>query len=160
VAVGEALRALTGLDARLKWPNDVLTHGRKIAGILLESRIGAEPLVVAGIGINLRQRSFPPEVAGSATSVALESGRDVDPETLLGAVLEAFDRWRTRLEGEGFAPLRERWLALADTIGRTVSVAGLEGVAVDLDADGALVLREAHGEHHVVAGELTVAGRD
>ena len=154
LAVAEAIEATTGLRARLKWPNDVLVNGRKLAGILLESRIVAEPVVVAGIGINLRQRSFPEELAQTATSVDLEAGRAVGREELLEAVLDAFDRWRTRLERDGFAPLRERWLALADTIGRAVTVGEHAGVAVDLAADGALVLQEAQGVRHVVAGEV------
>jgi len=154
LAVAEAIEATTGLRARLKWPNDVLVNGRKLAGILLESRIVAEPVVVAGIGINLRQRSFPEELAQTATSVGLEAGRAVGRDELLEAVLAAFDRWRTRLERDGFAPLRERWLALADTIGRAVTVGEHAGVAVDLAADGALVLQEAQGVRHVVAGEV------
>lgn len=154
LAVAEAVEATTGLPARLKWPNDVLVNGRKLAGILLESRIVAEPLVVAGIGINLRQRSFPEALAPAATSVDLEAGCAVGREALLEAVLDAFDRWRIRLERDGFAPLRERWLELADTIGREVTVGAHAGVAVDLAWDGALVLREADGLRHIVAGEV------
>jgi BirA family biotin operon repressor/biotin-[acetyl-CoA-carboxylase] ligase len=154
LAVAEAIEATTGLHARLKWPNDVLVNGRKLAGILLESRIVAEPIVVAGIGINLRQQSFPEELAPAATSVDLEAGRAVGRGELLEAVLDAFDRWRIRLEREGFAPLRERWLELADTIGRQVTVGEHAGIAVDLACDGALVLQEAHGLRHVVAGEV------
>jgi BirA family biotin operon repressor/biotin-[acetyl-CoA-carboxylase] ligase len=154
VAVAEALAAVTGLPARLKWPNDVLVDGRKLAGILLESRTITEPLVVAGIGINLRQRSFPDALAATATSVHLAGGRAVEREAMLQAVLVAFARWRARLEGEGFAPLRARWLALADTIGRAVTVGDHTGVAVDLDRDGALVLRHGHGTRLVVAGEV------
>ena len=83
----------------------------------------------------------------------------MEREELLEAVVEAFDRWRTRLEREGFARLRARWLALADTIGRAVTVGEHAGIAVDLAADGALVLRQAHGLQHVVAGEVTESRR-
>ena len=68
VAVAEALAAVAGLAPRLKWPNDVLVDGRKIAGILLESRLDPSPLVVLGIGINVRQRTFPADVGDRATS--------------------------------------------------------------------------------------------
>ena len=159
VAVAEAITVTAGLCARLKWPNDVLVNGRKLAGILLESRIVTEPIVVAGIGINLRQRTFPDALADTATSVDLEGGRAVGREALLEAVLEAFDRWRIWLEGEGFTPLRARWLALADTIGRAVTVGEHAGVAVDLADDGALVLRQACGLQHVVAGEVQESRR-
>jgi BirA family biotin operon repressor/biotin-[acetyl-CoA-carboxylase] ligase len=160
VAVADAIGVATDLEPRIKWPNDVLVNGRKVAGILLESRIVTEPIVVAGIGINLRQRSFSAPLAGTATSVHLEGGRAVEREAMMEAVLMAFDRWRARLEGEGFPPVRARWLALSDTIGRAVTVGGQAGVAVDIDGDGALVLRQARGTHSVVAGELTESRRD
>jgi BirA family biotin operon repressor/biotin-[acetyl-CoA-carboxylase] ligase len=159
VAVGEAIALTTGLTARLKWPNDVLVNGRKLAGILLESRIVAEPIVVAGIGINLRQLAFPDALAGIATSVDLEGGRAVGPEELLEGVLHAFDHWRATLESAGFAPLRARWLELADTIGREVTVGEHAGLAVDLAADGALVLRQTDGVRRVFAGEVTGSRR-
>ncbi len=154
VAVADALEAIAGLAVRLKWPNDLVVHERKIAGILLESRIAIEPLVVVGVGVNLGQHRFPHELAGTATSVDLETGQRVERDAMLEAVLAAFDTWRARLEREGFASVRERWLALTDTIGRRVTVDGRVGVAVDLDGDGALVIRDAVGVHHVVAGEV------
>jgi BirA family biotin operon repressor/biotin-[acetyl-CoA-carboxylase] ligase len=161
IAVAEAIGTTTGLAVRLKWPNDVLVNGRKLAGILLESRIVAEPIVVVGIGINLRQRAFPPVLAGTATSVRLEGGPAIEREAMLEALLAAFDVWRARLEREGFAPLRTRWLELAETIGRAVTVGQHAGVAVDLDGDGALVLEHAHGRQYVVAGEVKERrGRD
>jgi BirA family biotin operon repressor/biotin-[acetyl-CoA-carboxylase] ligase len=156
VAVAETLARTAALAARLKWPNDVLIAGRKIAGILLESRVvdqTSPPVVAVGVGINLAQRAFPAALAARATSVAIESGRQIARDTVLGALLEAFDEWRGRLEGEGMTPVRARWLALADTIGRRVSIDGVTGVAVDLDLDGALVLEGAGGRHRVMAGE-------
>ena len=156
VAVAEALDTVGGIVARLKWPNDVVVRGRKVAGILLESRLTAEPIVVVGIGLNLNQTEFPADLATTATSVRLETSRRVERETMLDALLAAFDRWRATLETRGFAPVRARWLELADTIGREVRVDSRTGVAVDLDRDGALVLRDSvDAIHHVVAGELT-----
>lgn len=187
VAVAEALAA-AGVRARVKWPNDVLAGGRKIAGILLETRLNAgggeweredpgragapqglspgaagasprsaSPVLILGIGVNIAQRAFPPDLAGRATSVALETGRPADREALLAALLDAFDRWRGRLEREGVGPVRERWLALAETIGRTVTVDGVTGVAEDLDGDGALLIRDGAALRRVVAGEVADA---
>jgi len=157
VATAEALRRVAPLEPRLKWPNDVLVGGRKIAGILLESRAVAssEPVLVIGVGINLGQREFPPELAGRATSVALETGHAADRETMLAALLEEFDAWRARLEGEGFGPVRERWKSLSDTIGRHVTVDGVSGTATDLDGDGALLIDVGDGVRRVIAGEIT-----
>ena len=157
VAVAETLARTAALAARLKWPNDVLIAGRKIAGILLESRVVGDTstaVIAIGIGINLAQRAFPAALAARATSIAIEAGRTVARDAMLGALLEDFDGWRARLEGEGMAPVRARWLALADTIGRRVSIDGVSGVAVDLDPDGALVLEDGGRRHRVVAGEV------
>src|SRR5262245_27373561 len=156
VATAEALRRVASLSTRLKWPNDVLVGGRKIAGILLESRsvASSEPVLVIGVGVNLGQREFPPELTGRATSVALESGHPVDRDSLLAALLEEFDRWRARLEGEGFTPVRERWKSLSDTIGRQVTVDGVSGTAIDLDVDGALLIDAGDGIRRVIAGEI------
>jgi len=156
VAVAEALTRTAGVTPRLKWPNDVLVAGRKLAGILLESRvIGERSTTILGIGVNLSQRVFPADLAQRATSIWLVSGRLVDRDALLAALLDALGEWRRRLERQGFAPVRARWRALADTLGRTVTVDGVSGVAVDVDADGALVVADTDGRRRrVVAGEV------
>src|SRR5207237_7950045 len=108
------------------------------AGILLESGMPAAgvagpasgPGVIAvGIGINLGQREFPASLAARATSVLRETERMVDRDVMLTALLEAFDGWRACLERDGLAPIRARWLVLAHTTGRTVSVEGTAGRA-------------------------------
>jgi BirA family biotin operon repressor/biotin-[acetyl-CoA-carboxylase] ligase len=155
VAVAEAVTRVASVTPRLKWPNDVLVSGRKLAGILLESRVGESTSVVIGIGINLAQPEFPPELHGLATSLLLETGRTPGRDAMLAAVLESLDGWRARLEAEGFAPIRERWRALADTLGSRVSIDGVSALAVDLDADGALLVADGSGVRRVVAGEVT-----
>lgn len=162
LAVATTLERVAGLPARLKWPNDVLVGGRKIAGVLLEGRVGEStlPVVIVGIGINLAQRQFPAELAGRATSVALATGRAPDRDQTLRTLLTELAGWRARLETEGAGPIREAWLARADTIGQRVEIDGVAGVAVDLDPDGALVLEAAGVRHRVVAGEIAGAGTD
>ena len=166
VAAAEALRRVAGVDTRLKWPNDVLVRDRKIAGILLESRVGAadatssaqaapEIVTIVGIGINLGQREFPTDLAPSATSVALETGRAPGREAMLTALLEEFDVWRARLEGEGFAPVREAWRRLNDTLGRRVTVDTVTGIAADLDTDGALLIDVGGSLRRVLAGAVS-----
>jgi BirA family transcriptional regulator, biotin operon repressor / biotin---[acetyl-CoA-carboxylase] ligase len=154
VAVAETLASVAGVPARLKWPNDVLVGGRKIAGILLESRLGTAPLVVIGVGVNLAQRTFPSALEERATSVVLETGRDVDREAVLGALLDALDRQRAALEQGGDAGVLQRWRALSATLGGTVSIDGVSGVAVDVDHDGALIVAEGGQRRRVVAGEI------
>ena len=154
VAVADALVELTGVRARLKWPNDVLVGGRKIAGILLESRIGPAPVVAVGIGVNLAQRGFPPSLEGRATSVALETGVAVDREALLDALRGRIERWRRALERGETPQVLARWRALADTLGRPVTIDGRHGVAIDIDADGALLVADGDRRHRIVAGEV------
>jgi len=162
VAVADALASVAGLHARLRWPNDVLVDGGKIAGILLEGR-GDD--VVVGIGVNVFQQSFTGVLAGRATSVALACGRrpdtgaampgwNGDREGLLASVLQAFDVWRERVEQGDFAIVRDAWLARADTIGRTVSAGGLAGVAIGMDDDGALLVQAGDAIHRITAGAL------
>jgi biotin-(acetyl-CoA carboxylase) ligase len=152
---------------------------RKIAGILLETKLNgmtgrvgapstlsglsltisehaapATTVTILGIGVNLGQRTFPPELTGRATSVVIETGLTVDREAVLTALLDRFDVWRERLQADGFDPVRRRWITLSDTIGRRVSVEGRGGIARDLDEDGALVLEADDGRHRVVAGEV------
>jgi BirA family biotin operon repressor/biotin-[acetyl-CoA-carboxylase] ligase len=157
VAVAEALVASAGLAPRLKWPNDVLVDGRKIAGILLESRLdGTASVVALGIGINVSQAVFPADLTGRATSIRLAGGHP-DRERLLAALLDRIEHWRGRLETEGFDGVRERWRALADTLGRAVSVDGVSGVAVDVDEDGALLVADGDRGGRIMAGDVAEA---
>ena len=151
VAVAEALAAVAGIDARLKWPNDVLVAGRKIAGVLLERHGDA---VILGIGINVTRDAVPPDVAAHATSVEREAPR-VERDVVLAAVVDAVTRWRARLESDGFEPIRARWTALAAMLGREVRVDGVAGVARGLDADGALLLETPAGMARILAGDVT-----
>src|SRR5438046_2953137 len=114
LAVADALARAASLSARLKWPNDVLVGDRKIAGILLESRMpaagvagpaGGPGVIAVGIGINLGQREFPASLAARATSVLRETERIVDRDAMLTALLEAFDGWRACLERDGLPPI-------------------------------------------------------
>src|SRR5262249_7991354 len=89
VAAAEALRRVAKVEARLKWPNDVLVAGKKVAGILLESRMSggaggkSSVVTIIGVGINLGQREFPPDLAAGATSIALETGQAPSRESVL-----------------------------------------------------------------------------
>jgi len=143
LAVTDAL-AGAGVMGRIRWPNDVLVGGSKISGILPDAVCGTDGRVehaIVGIGINLDQRSFPPELAGQATSLRLLTGRAHDPARVETAVLTAlgvrYDAW---LSG-GFGALRDAWRSRSSTIGTRVGLPdGGDGVAVDVDGDGALLV--------------------
>lgn len=164
VAVAEALEGVVGRGApALEWPNDILLEGRKVCGILCEGIAGAAAAgggagVVAGIGVNLRQRpeDFPPELRERATSVETVVGGPVDRGALAGAILRGLRRRvdppPRRVEGE-----LARALERLDTLrGRRVHVEGVgSGVAEGIGADGALRVRIAgEGTRRVVAGTV------
>ena len=157
VVVVEALRICPGVETVLKWPNDVLHGGAKLAGILVERvESAAGPAAVVGIGLNL---TVAPH---GATSLAAAGGSEVEPETvlttLIGRLSSRYDEWR----GQGGDPapwLAAAYRAVCDTVGRDVQAvlpggATVEGRAVDVDATGRLVLRTPSGDTPVGAGDV------
>lgn len=165
LAVAEAILEVAGLDPLLKWPNDLLVDGRKVAGILTEmTSVDARVSCLAvGIGINVNHgaRDLPGDLLPVATSLRLVSGRAVPRCDLAAAVYNSLDRWY-QVFGEGktgtiLAQGRQR----SATLGRSVDVlAGEErwrGLAMDLDADGALLVREGDGGvRRVLAGDVSI----
>jgi BirA family biotin operon repressor/biotin-[acetyl-CoA-carboxylase] ligase len=161
LAVIDAVAAETGLTPGMRWPNDVMVGERKVCGVLAEAATRADggvDRVILGIGLNVNQESFPPDVAGRASSLRLLTGRVHDRERLLATLLEALDaRYREFLaESED---LRTAWRRHSVTLGAHVRAAdGREGVAVDLDETGALLVRGEDGALlRVVSGEIAGA---
>ena len=165
LAVGEAIHEVTGLDVRLKWPNDVLVEGRKVAGILVElvSIDAWVRHVVVGIGINVNHGppDLPEAVWETATSLHLATGRLMPRAEVAAAIYNSLDRWYRSLGEGGAATILARSRERSATLGKPVEViAGEErwrGLAVDLDDDGALLVRDEGGALcRVVAGELSI----
>jgi BirA family biotin operon repressor/biotin-[acetyl-CoA-carboxylase] ligase len=161
LAVADAVAAVSGLDVRFKWPNDVRIGERKLCGILIESGFAGDSpsFAVAGIGlnVNLDADSYP-EIAAIATSIARELGRSVSRERTLAALLTAFERHYLQDDAE---VLRLAWRSRLDTLGGEITVAfsgGTEsGIAEDVDADGSLLLRRRDGSRVTLpAGEVTL----
>jgi BirA family biotin operon repressor/biotin-[acetyl-CoA-carboxylase] ligase len=139
----------------LKWPNDVLLNGKKVAGILLEG-LAVEGLAI-GIGINLAH--CPDVTEFPATSVASEMGYPADPEEALAVLAEAMSSWYEVWARHGFAKLREAWLARASHLGKEIRArldgSEFTGVFEGLDEDGALRLRIAGGAiQRISAGDV------
>lgn len=154
VAVEETVRLFLDGELALKWPNDLLLGGAKLAGILLER---ADDAVVIGFGVNLAHH--PQDVDRPATSLAAH-GAAPEPALFLETLAEIFARWLARWRGEGLAPVRERWAARAHPRGTALTARLPDGSEIDglferLDADGALVLRLAAGTMRVIhAGDV------
>ena len=148
---------------RLKWPNDLLVSGAKAAGILIESgrRDDGELWLAVGIGVNLA--SAPEGLEYPATSLAAHLGPDTaaapSPVAALEILSEAFAHWLGVWERDGFEPVREEWTRSAYGLGaRCVARIGerqVEGLALEMDAGGALVLRLDSGElQRITAGDV------
>jgi BirA family biotin operon repressor/biotin-[acetyl-CoA-carboxylase] ligase len=142
-----------------KWPNDLLANGRKVSGILLETEMvaGDRPdFVVLGLGANLA--SAPRDTQYPATSLADEGAPGIAPLTMLAAFIRHFVEWLATWRRDGFAPIREAWLARVIGLGEPIQVRlerdTLDGRFLDLDSDGALLLGVPGGSRRVAAGEV------
>ncbi len=160
VATADAIAAL-GVAPDLKWPNDVLLEGRKVAGILTEMATTREAIdfVVVGVGVDLNNLQFPPELVDRATSVRRVLGHPVNRSDFAAELCARLEYWYDRLVVEGPAPLAAAWKKRSRLLGRTVTVDGgreqIRGVAEDLDDEGALLLRTEEGRLlKVLAGEI------
>ncbi len=139
-----------GVRFTIKWPNDLLHEGAKLAGILLER---AGDAVAIGIGVNLARS--PEKLERPVTSLADAVGSAPDPGAFLEALADSFARWLRRWRSEGLAPVRSAWLSAAHAIGTALSTASGEGLFDGLDETGALRLRLADGTARVIhAGDV------
>ena len=165
LALRDAFVQLTGLPQSfaLKWPNDVLCNGGKIAGILLESQgLGtAEATLCIGIGVNLIAAPDGSQVEPGAVppvSVLGETGLRVTPEAFLDTLAPAYARWEAAFTSEGFAPLRAAWLSQAARLGQRVrartGTETREGTFETIDATGNLILRTQAGTLAIPAAEV------
>lgn len=159
LAVGDALREAADVQTDIKWPNDLLSGERKICGILAEAiDTPAGRAVILGIGINLTENAFPPELANVATSVSEATGRPPDREQVLTALLDALSGWYSRLDEP--AQIVDAWsIRSSYAIGKLVQVVNgddiWQGTTSGVEPDGALRLRTSSGEIKLVrAGDV------
>nr|WP_092782125.1 biotin--[acetyl-CoA-carboxylase] ligase [Jannaschia pohangensis] len=163
LALRDALADMGVAGLTLKWPNDVLLGGGKLAGILLESP--SPGTLVLGIGINLIAAPDPAAVEARAlrpVSLLAGSGLRITPEEMLDRLAPAFAAREAQMQAWGFAPIRTEWLAHAAGLGQTLTARTgtdtVEGTFEDVDDTGQLVLRTAKGPHRVAAGDVFFGG--
>lgn len=161
-----AIRRLTGMEAGIKWPNDVLLEDKKVCGILTEMSVEREYIhyVVCGVGINVASQEFPEEIRDRATSVEAVYGQAVSKGALLQYVMEAFERDYDAFVAAGdLTPLLEGYNKLLVNRGRKVRVLDprgeWEGTAGGINSRGELLVENAAGEIQAIyAGEVSVRG--
>ena len=161
-AVALSIAQTTGLDARIKWPNDIVCGGRKVCGMLLEMNADEQAVhdVVAGIGINVHQTQFAPEIEKTASSLDLLSGQRVCRAALVRAFLEAFERAEA-LAAQG--ALMDAYRARSATLGQRVQViapaGSFTGTALEVTDSGSLIVEDEEGQRReVLAADVSVRG--
>jgi BirA family biotin operon repressor/biotin-[acetyl-CoA-carboxylase] ligase len=163
VALAETVASFIAQPAVIKWPNDILVDGKKLAGILTEASCDAARVhyVIVGIGVNLNYRvaAMPEEIRAHATSIAELTGKSVQRESFLRRLIQGLDRCYGELEESGFALLAPRWEAYFGLRGKQVRVELLDqivtGRAIGIDQDGALLIEDGQGaRHRVLAGDV------
>lgn len=172
VAVAGAVRAVAGVPAGIKWPNDVVFQDRKLSGILTEMEADWDRVsfAVVGIGINVNTpaAAFPPELQATATSLMAAAGRPIPRAPLVRAVLSGLEAACAEAVSGQFDRVLARWRELNVTLGRPVRILPVApdqpevaGFAEDVDGDGALVVRLPDGgRRRVVAGEVSLRPAD
>jgi len=166
VAVARASREVCRVEARIKWPNDVILNGRKLAGVLTELRAEADEILLAilgvGIDVNCEREDFPDDLTRVATSLKLETGSVQDRVSLAVQILAALDHCYD-LALTDFEAVADEWAKLCTTLGRhivvTIGQRRVEGFAQALDSDGALLVRGDSGQLERILGGDLVAER-
>ncbi len=163
--VRRGIEKFTGLKPVIKWPNDILFSGKKVAGILMEmsAELDRVKYVILGIGVdvNLNAGEFPAELRKIATSIKAEGGKTVSRSELAVAILEELDHDYARICSGQFPAVADEWEKHGVTIGSDVVIhigdRQIRGRAESLDDDGALLLRTMHGHlERIVGGDVTL----
>ncbi|HEY7287811.1 MAG TPA: biotin--[acetyl-CoA-carboxylase] ligase [Vicinamibacterales bacterium] len=159
LAIAEGIESATGLNADLKWPNDVYVGRRKLAGILAEACGSPANVVVVGYGINVQPAAYPPELRDRATSVESELGRPVDRSLVLAETLAAMaSRYADLLDGR-YDAILDAWKrrapsAIGTRVSWTTAQTSMSGVTAGIDSDGALIVETGGGTERIIAGEV------
>jgi len=165
VAVARAIEEVAQLQPKIKWPNDILLQGHKVAGLLNEMSAETDTIhcVVLGIGVNINmlREQFPRDLRQPATSLLLEKGGYVNRVDFTRALLASLDGLYDDYLSHGFPAIREEWLSRSTVQGRRVRVSfgngETEGVVIGVDNDGALLLARGDGApERVLAGDVTI----
>lgn len=162
IAVARAIRKEYNIGALIKWPNDIFIGDKKVAGLLLE--ISAESdiihycLLSCGIDVNIPIAQFAPELQNAVTSISIEVGHEVDRAAFLARILKEFEMRYQLVESGEYEAIIEEWKSISYTLEKRVQIRTLknsfEGVAIDIDQFGALIVRKDNGKmERVIAGD-------
>jgi BirA family biotin operon repressor/biotin-[acetyl-CoA-carboxylase] ligase len=164
VAIAEAIERLTRLKVECKWPNDLLLNGKKVAGILMESSMKENTVdfVVVGVGLNVNQTQFSPNLQARATSLKLESKQEIDRARLFKEILASLEaNYYAGLKTE-FKSVMSSWLRRTPMLNKPIVISQqgtiISGFVRGLSPDGGLVLQTNGTEKTLYAGDVTILG--
>lgn len=166
VVLAETLISLMKLKLRIKWPNDILVNGKKLAGILTEisTEMDAVNYIIVGLGLNVNTQfeQFPQDIKGNATSILIENGKQFPRVKLIQHYLKLYEIYYDMFKNNDFEPIMKRWRELADIIGKQIRVDVIGkthiGKVVDVDNDGVLILKDDQGRlQRIFSGDVTLA---
>ncbi|MBU4127929.1 MAG: biotin--[acetyl-CoA-carboxylase] ligase, partial [Proteobacteria bacterium] len=166
VVLAETLISLMKLKLRIKWPNDILVNGKKLAGILTEisTEMDAVNYIIVGLGLNVNTQfeKFPQDIKGNATSILIENGKQFPRVKLIQHYLKLYEIYYDMFKNNDFEPIMKRWRELADIIGKQIRVDVIGkthiGKVVDVDNDGVLILKDDQGRlQRIFSGDVTLA---
>lgn len=165
VAISEALLNFTDIELKIKWPNDILVNGKKLAGILTEMSMEVDAIdyVIVGLGLNINSKksSFSDEVKEIATSIQIETGNVFSRAMIVKLFLSWFEKLYFEVQEKGFHTIIKRWKELSNIIGKKVSVneAGqtLIGTVKDIAEDGTLILIDVNKQiQKIISGDVII----
>ena len=165
LAVCRALNSTSGLDAKIKWPNDVVIGGKKVCGILTEMSAGVDMVnyIIVGAGVNVNIFEFPEDIKKTATSLSIETGGRVSRKDVLASILLEFEKLYDTFKETRLDEIIDPYKKLSSTLGKMVRVSSAaetyEGLAVDITHDGVLLVKCQNGEERrVLSGDVSVRG--
>ena len=167
VAIAKAIATITEIQVGIKWPNDILYNKQKLVGILTEMNAEMDCInyiiIGMGINVNIQKNEFPQELQQIATSLAIIKGEKISRVKLLNEILFQIETLYNIAQAEGFVKILEEWKKYSVTLGKNVDVIGINdtftGVAMDIDADGALLVKTEAGLKRVLAGDVSIRAK-
>ncbi len=164
VAIAEALLSLVQIKITIKWPNDIMIRGKKLAGILTEisTDMDAVNYIIVGLGLNVNTplQHFSNELKDRATSIYIETGEQLPRARIVRTYLEYFEKYYEMFKANNFTPIMNRWKQLSNIIGQKiiVDVIGKKhvGEVIDIDDEGVLILKDDEGgSQRIFSGDIT-----
>jgi BirA family biotin operon repressor/biotin-[acetyl-CoA-carboxylase] ligase len=166
VVAAETLMSLVKLNLKIKWPNDILANGRKLAGILTEISADMDSVnyIIVGLGLNVNNlfENSPQDIKKSATSILIETGNRVPRIKFIQNYLKLYEQYYDMFKKNNFESIMNRWRELADILGKQIKVDVIGkthiGEVMDVDNDGVLILKDDQGGlQRIFSGDVTLA---